>query len=366
MKGECLVTIITPVFNGEKYLDRYFENIDKLTYRNLQIIVVNDGSADASAKKISEYASQDRRILFLDKHINEGVSCARNDALDNAKGKFIFMFDCDDTFEPDIISSCINTVKSDTETVAYNYASVRRSGDIAKHEFSYAVGDYSGKEIVDRILPHSFGTSIEEVKEYLKGRRTMRQGKELNGPWRLMYSKEVIDREHIRFDKNLKVGEDTVFTNEYLALSETVYAIDKVLYYLHNNDDSTIDTYNRNVQRMIDGKLLLIEAKTKLSNRLLKRGIKTEKLWGGEYVLSSVQIGWSLAQCRDITLKEKCALLRKYHDNNSVKKIWCKISTREILECKSIKAVPVLFLKANMIWLTECLMCILSRMGFKM
>ena len=76
----------------------------------------------------------------------------------------------------------------------------------------------------------------------------MRQGKELNGPWCMMYSRKIIEREHIRFDKELKIGEDTIFTNEYLALAEHVVTVNKTLYYLHNNDDSAIDTYNRDVQ----------------------------------------------------------------------------------------------------------------------
>lgn len=319
MNAECLVTIITPVYNGEKYINRYFENIKKLTYNKLQIIVVNDGSTDSSAEKIRELSSQDNRFLFLDKQVNEGVSCARNDALDRAEGKYIFMFDCDDTFEPDIICECVKQVQNDTDTVCYNYASIRRNGEIGKHKFSYKVGIYSGERRIEEILPHSFGTSIKEVKEYLAGKRSMRQSKELNGPWRMMYSKKIIEREHLRFDKRLKVGEDTIFTNEYLALAENVCTIDRTLYYLHNNDDSAIDTYNRDVQQMIDGKLLLIEAKDKLTKKLSERGIETKNMWG-EYILSSIQIGWSLVQCKDVSLKIKCELLRKYHNNDEVKK----------------------------------------------
>ena len=81
-----LVTIITPVYNGEKYLQRYFAQINAIGYKNLQIIVVNDGSKDETSEIVQKYAEEDSRIEFIDKKVNEGVSSARNDALKREKG----------------------------------------------------------------------------------------------------------------------------------------------------------------------------------------------------------------------------------------------------------------------------------------
>lgn len=183
-----LVTIITPVYNGEKYLQRYFAQINAIGYKNLQIIVVNDGSKDETSEIVQKYAEEDSRIEFIDKKVNEGVSSARNDALKRAKGTFCFFFDCDDTFDAQIVEKCVAKVKSDTDTVCYNYASVRRNGSVAEHKFSYLKRQYNKKEILEQVLPNSFGTSIADLKGYLSGKRGMRQGKELNGPWRMMYS----------------------------------------------------------------------------------------------------------------------------------------------------------------------------------
>ena len=69
-----LVTIITPVYNGEKYLQRYFAQINAIGYKNLQIIVVNDGSKDETSEIVQKYAEEDSRIEFIDKKVNEGVS----------------------------------------------------------------------------------------------------------------------------------------------------------------------------------------------------------------------------------------------------------------------------------------------------
>lgn len=276
-----LVTIITPIYNGEKYLIRYFEQLNAIRYKNLQIIVVNDGSKDKTSEIVQKYAEEDNRIEFIDKKLNEGVSSARNDALKRAKGTFCFFFDCDDTFDAQIVEKCVAKVKSNTDTVCYNYASVRRNGSIAKHEFSYLKHQYNKKDILEQILPRSFGTSIADLKGYLSGKRGMRQGKELNGPWRMMYSLELIRKENIYFRKDLRVGEDTIFTNKYLAVADVIYTIDEPLYYLHNNDGSAIETYNLDVNRMILGKLQLIKAKDELSDELQRKGMNTYELWGG-------------------------------------------------------------------------------------
>lgn len=108
-----LVTIITPIYNGEKYLKRYFAQINAIGYKDLQILVVNDGSKDKTSEIVQKYAEEDSRIEFIDKKVNEGVSSARNDALKRAKGVFCFFFDCDDTFDAQIIEKCVPFLSSE-------------------------------------------------------------------------------------------------------------------------------------------------------------------------------------------------------------------------------------------------------------
>ena len=366
MNKETFITIITPIFNGERYIERYFEKIRELTHKNLQIVIVNDGSTDQTAEIVAKHAESDSRIFLINKKINEGVSAARNDALEKVQGNWIFFFDCDDTFEPTIISDCLAKVKCPTDTVCYNYASIRKNGCVVPHAFSYEEGRFTKNRIEKDILPHSFGTSMSELIEYLCGKRTIHQGKELNGPWRIMYSTQIIKREQLRFDSKLRVGEDTIFTNEYLALADDVIALDKILYYLHNNENSAIDIYNRNAIKMIDGKILLIKEKKALTARLLAKCIDTGNLWGGEYILSSIQVGWILAGSESMSYGQKVEQLKRYHDAPIVKERWNDLSVSEIVSCKSIKAVPILLLKLRMIQITELLLCLLRKIGYSL
>lgn len=96
-----LISIIIPVYNVEKYLDRCMQSVLCQTYRNLQIILVDDGSADSSSKMCDAYAAQDSRIQVIHKQ-NGGLSDARNAGLRFAEGAYIGYVDSDDWIEPDM------------------------------------------------------------------------------------------------------------------------------------------------------------------------------------------------------------------------------------------------------------------------
>ena len=95
------VSVIVPVYNIEQYLPRCLDSILSQTHRNLEILVVDDGSTDNSSYVIRQYAKKDKRIIPLFKK-NTGVSDTRNKALDKATGDYIGFVDGDDYIEPDM------------------------------------------------------------------------------------------------------------------------------------------------------------------------------------------------------------------------------------------------------------------------
>ncbi len=95
MTNEPIISVIIPVYNTEEYLPRCLDSILNNTYKNLQVICVNDGSVDNSLRILNEYASKDSRVLVIDKE-NEGVSVARNVGLEYAQGEYISFIDSDD------------------------------------------------------------------------------------------------------------------------------------------------------------------------------------------------------------------------------------------------------------------------------
>lgn len=107
---KSLVSVIVPIFNTEQYLDRCLISIIGQTYSNLEVILVDDGSTDRSAKICEEYEKKDYRIIVLHQ-VNQGASFARNTGLDAAHGDYILFVDSDDWIENDMVENLINDIQ---------------------------------------------------------------------------------------------------------------------------------------------------------------------------------------------------------------------------------------------------------------
>ena len=103
IQSEDLVSIIVPVFNVEKYLSRCINSLVAQDYKQLEIILVNDGSTDSSMTICKEYEKKDNRIKIINQQ-NQGLSMARNAGLKLAHGKYICFVDSDDWVEKDYVS----------------------------------------------------------------------------------------------------------------------------------------------------------------------------------------------------------------------------------------------------------------------
>ena len=106
---EDLISVIVPVYNVEKYLNKCIDSIINQTYKNLEIILVDDGSQDSSGKICDEYTKKDNRIKVIHKE-NGGVSSARNIGLNNATGEWIAFIDADDWVDEEYLQTLFNRI----------------------------------------------------------------------------------------------------------------------------------------------------------------------------------------------------------------------------------------------------------------
>lgn len=125
-----LVSIIVPVYNAEEYLCRCLESIISQTYQNIEIILVDDGSKDASGQICDEYAEKDARIRVIHKE-NGGVAIARQTGLNVAQGKYVIHADSDDWVEPNWIEELLKSaLKEKVDIVICDYYNEYQSGSI--------------------------------------------------------------------------------------------------------------------------------------------------------------------------------------------------------------------------------------------
>lgn len=128
----CEVSIIVPIYNVEKYLNRCLDSLVNQTFKDIEIIALNNGSTDSSLDILKDYASNDNRITIIDNE-NLGVSKARNIGIDKASGKYIVFVDSDDWIDTNMIEVLYsNITKNNCDLVMCTY--VREFDDHSKEK----------------------------------------------------------------------------------------------------------------------------------------------------------------------------------------------------------------------------------------
>ena len=127
-----LISVIVPVYNTEKYIEKCVMSILNQTYKNLEIILIDDGSTDNSPQICDSLAKKDNRITVIHQP-NGGVSSARNIGLDNTHGDYITFVDSDDYIEPNMIEFLSENI-GDTNIAMCGYTSVDENGNLSPQE----------------------------------------------------------------------------------------------------------------------------------------------------------------------------------------------------------------------------------------
>lgn len=212
---EDLISIIVPVYNVEAYLEKSLISLLNQTYKNIQIIIVDDGSTDSSGTICDRYCEKDSRIEVY--HIpNRGVSNARNQGLNYSMGEYVYFFDPDDFIEPRALEILYNQIKKDSvDLVECSYF---KDFTVSRENVIHSNAKISGREAIKSLLLwNGYITSF---------------------CWDKLYIKEKIG--DIRFDSKLKVGEDDLFVFEYLLKCESVIVLDCPLYNYLIRENSAI------------------------------------------------------------------------------------------------------------------------------
>ena len=221
-----LITVIVPVYNTEKYLNRCVRSICAQTYSNIEIILVDDGSPDGAGALCDRLSQEDRRIRVIHK-VNGGLSSARNAGLDCACGNFVCFVDSDDYIEKDYVQTLYGLMRQyQSDIVKIDYAEVY-------------VDDYSASS---GSAPEQFfcGKDVEKAFLQLK----------VDSACVFLYKKELIGE--TRFPVG-KTSEDIFFNFEIFQKARTfVYAPVKKYYYYYNPKSISNGSLNRNMFNYLD------------------------------------------------------------------------------------------------------------------
>lgn len=268
---EELISVIVPVYGAESYLEKCVRSIMKQTYKNLEIILVDDQSPDQSGKICDALAKEDDRIVVVHREQNGGISAARNSGIDIAKGEFIGFSDCDDYMH------------------ARNFEILHRL--VVDHNVDIVVADYL--EIEDEDNDHQDETiDYDKIKvERFKGVECMNHlitalNTKTILPWNKLYRRKVFDVGN-RFPEGIN-GEDDFCIPHLLCSAEDVIYTDVSLYYWRKRPTS----YSRSFKLSRTTYLYVLEEreeflKDKISDELKHRFLVhyMEILWDFYYLV---------------------------------------------------------------------------------
>ncbi len=206
---EDLVSIITPVYNAEKFLLDTIKTIEEQTYKNWELIFVNDCSNDKSAKIIEEKIKENNKIKLINLEQNSGAAIARNTGITNSKGKYIVFIDADDLWNKEKLEKQIKFMKETNCSFSFT-----------GYEFANENGIGNGKIVnVPKIITY---------KQALKNTTIWTST--------VMFDMSKLTKEQI-YMPNVKRGQDTATWWKVLKQIPYAYGIDEVLsYYRRTND----------------------------------------------------------------------------------------------------------------------------------
>lgn len=207
---EPLVSIIVPVYNGEKVIERCIRSLVGQTYENIEIIVLNDGSKDHTMQILNKYEKLDSRVRVIDKP-NSGVSDTRNQGLQLATGDYVQFVDSDDWLPNDATQQLVAGMQQNCEMVICDYNRVVDNNIIVKGH-----------------IPEEGPISRTEFALYMmKAPANYYYGV----LWNKMFRMDIIRKNELDFPQEIDWCEDLRFNLEYLQYVKQVYVLQKPLYY---------------------------------------------------------------------------------------------------------------------------------------
>lgn len=224
------ISIVIPVYNTVDYLEKCLSSVCNQTYKNLEIICVDDGSFDGSEKIVDVFAERDKRVIVIHKR-NGGESSARNAGLNLCTGDYIGFIDCDDWIEPEMYEDLVSALEKNTvDMVATGY---------------YIDTDSGSKRAKNLLTVTTNVFNRHQLMEYVYRRDDYRGFTGYN--WCKLFKKDILKNKTgswILYDEKLKIGGDILYFSEVALNTNSAIYVDESYYHYYQRDNSTYHSKN--------------------------------------------------------------------------------------------------------------------------
>lgn len=337
----ALVTVVVPIYNVERYLERCLSSIVNQTYTNLEILLVDDGSTDSCPAICDRFAEQDSRIRVIHKE-NAGLGMARNTGIDHATGDYICFFDSDDYVETDTIAACVAAAEAnEADMVVFGHDDIMAEGVVCGTYAPNAPQSlFVGKEITRRLLPMSMYGDWNTVLS----------------AWNKLYSFSVIRDSGWRF-----VSERDIISEDYYSLTalhahlRRVCVLDRTFYHYMVNTASLSRSFKADRFEKIK---TFYAAMQVLSNDMGLSDVLDQPI-------KSVSFGLAIAAMKqlaaaDWSLRRRCTALKQMICDDTLQ-AW--VRTTDSIGAGWQKKLLCTAVKYKWVWLCFVLLYLKNRQG---
>ncbi|MFR7639033.1 MAG: glycosyltransferase family 2 protein [Allobaculum sp.] len=277
-----LVSVVIPVYNGEKFLKETVSRIQNSKYENIEIILVNDGSTDTSQHICDALAKQDKRIRIFQKE-NGGIADARNYGMRQAVGEFICFVDQDDVVAPDMYQDLVTLLNQDDSDFAMG-GTAKLAGDGTTPFETFDDGCFNKQQIYhDFFLSMVYGSFLPAQAENSK--------RHYPSIWKCLFRRAFIDENSLTFRKIIDFEDDLTFMQEAYLYANCVSTSSKIYYYWRINLGSEsytykyIKDYDQRYKNYYDYILGILE-KSKLSEQEIR---SWQQILCGQYLIGKIE-----------------------------------------------------------------------------
>lgn len=256
----ALISVIMPAYNSEKTIKKAIESILNQTFKDFELIIIDDGSLDETLNIIKDYSIKDDRIIFETIN-NSGSAYARNVGLENANGNYISFVDSDDIVEKEFLQTLYNVaIIHNVDIVSANYK-YKKKNRYRNNIIQLRKGLFDKSQLENEIYPYI----IQPTNLKSKVPITM---------WTKLFNRELIEKNNIRFIHKLRMSQDVIFTITCLLHANSFYNLPNqhVYNYIHNPNSRT-NTYLENTWDILKENTLQLK---KLSDKFPMYDLHTQ------------------------------------------------------------------------------------------
>ena len=235
-----LISIVVPVYNVEKYVEESLKSLLNQTYKNIEVICVDDGSSDSSLNILKNIAESDGRVKIIEQK-NAGAGAARNNGINHSNGKYIYFFDSDDVAAKNLLEKAYNrAMETDADIVAFNGYTFTND-DISTKKLKKG---YNSNIIKDKNEIFSYKTHCDCILSIVNV-----------VPWNKLIKAELIKKNNLKFEE-ISSSNDITFSAVCSAYAQKIAVVNEALMYYRLGHSGTVSSTKQknlgNVERAVE------------------------------------------------------------------------------------------------------------------